>query len=457
MIEIFDERSDPADAARRLDVLKRLSCRGRSVLHRGWVVAGTVSLFAVSLVGPGAGMAAAATDSYEVAFQANNNTLYSYTSAAVGTSTTLGMLAGTSPSSTQLSDGTFVSAFQANNSTLYIHKWSGTNISTTFGMDAGTGPALASLPTAAAWVSAFQANNDDLYIYTSAGVATNTGLKMEAGTSPSIAVQSNGKWVVAFQSNTNTLDTYDSVGNSQATSDGLTAGTNPSIIPVPDGSYEVAFEANNDHLSIFHTGGTTNNTTLGMDSGTSPSLAITAPTPPATSSSLGTKIVSIAEGQEGYQDDPSGTYCNEYSAFWLGSEPSECGNTGNYYEEWCADFAAWAWSQAGASFTYGFGTNDINAGAISFYAWAEANGTWHGANSGYTPQPGDAVVYALSTSTAQHVAIVSSYTAGDAGPNVVNGDWWVSGNGSVYAESDQSEVTSDGTAYPILGYATPLS
>ena len=67
------------------------------------------------------------------------------------------------------------------------------------------------------------------------------------------------------------------------------------------------------------------------------------------------------------------------------------------------------------------------------------------------------MVYALSTSTAQHVAIVSSYTAGDAGPNVINGDWWVNGNGSVYAETDQSEVVSDGTAYPILGYATPLS
>jgi CHAP domain len=242
------------------------------LVRRGSVVAGVMGLLGVALVGPGVGAAFAASDGYEIAFQANNGTLYSYTSALVGTSTTLGMESGTGPASVQLSDGTFESAFEANNNDLYIHKWTGANTSTTLGMAPGTSPALAALPTSAGWVAAFEANNDDLYIYTSAGTSTNTKLGMKAGTSPAIAVQPNGKWDVAFQTNDGVLDTYDSVGNSQVTTDGMAAGTSPSITPLSDGSYEVAFEANNDNLSAYHTGGSTDNTNLGMDAGTNPSI-----------------------------------------------------------------------------------------------------------------------------------------------------------------------------------------
>jgi len=262
MIEIIGERGDPRSAApdtagvdgiaavfvktpRSPGILKRLSRRIGSVSRRGSVVVGVAGLFALSLSGPGASTAFAAAESFEVAFQANNNTLYSYTSAGVGTSTTLGMLAGTSPASAQLSDGTFLSAFQTNATDLYVHKWNGTNISTTLGMESGTSPALAALPTGAAWVAAFQANNNLLYIYTSAGVATDTKLSMAPGSSPSIAVQPNGKWAVAFESNTDTLDTYDSADNSAATSDGMRPATNPSLaITAPPSSGNCA-AANN--------------------------------------------------------------------------------------------------------------------------------------------------------------------------------------------------------------------
>jgi hypothetical protein len=109
---------------------------------------------------------------------------------------------------------------------------------------------------------------------------------------------------------------------------------------------------------------------------------------------------------------------------------------------------------AGVSFTYGFGAGDINAGSASFYQWGVAHGTWHAAGSGYTPRPGDAVIYGLNSAgtDADHVAIVTSYTPGEAGPNVVNGDWWSSGNGGVVAANDQTTATgSDG----ISGYVTP--
>ena len=48
----------------------------------------------------------------------------------------------------------------------------------------------------------------------------------------------------------------------------------------------------------------------------------------------------------GYQTDPSDTYCNKFSAYW-DAGVDDCGND-NLDEEWCADFAAWVWKQAGA-------------------------------------------------------------------------------------------------------------
>jgi hypothetical protein len=254
---------------------------------------------------------------------------------------------------------------------------------------------------------------------------------------------------VVFQDNDNVLAGYNSSGSNFTTTVGMGAGTSPSITPEPDGTYEIAVEANTSDLATIHvgTGYTVNVTTLGMDAGTSPSVAI----PLASTWTVGAQIISYAEGQTGYQDNPSGTFCNKFSAYW--DAGSDCGN-GNRAEEWCADFAAWAWRMGGVSFTYGFGSGDINGAAASFYQWGVANGTWHAAGSGYTPQPGDAVIYGLNSAgtDADHVAIVTSFTSGNAGPNVVNGDWWVNGNGGVVAAADQTTATgSDG----ISGYVTP--
>jgi len=173
--------------------------------------------------------------------------------------------------------------------------------------------------------------------------------------------------------------------------------------------------------------------------------------PAATTASA---IVSAAESQVGYTDDPADTYCNQYSYYWGVGSTSGCG-AGTRAEEWCADFAAWAWRTAGVSFTYGFGSGDINAGAASFYQWGVANGTWHAAGSGYTPQPGDAVLYGLNSAGtyADHVAIVTGYTAGAAGPNVVNGDFGLtSGDDGVRAGTDQTTATGSDA---ISGYVSP--
>jgi hypothetical protein len=99
------------------------------------------------------------------------------------------------------------------------------------------------------------------------------------------------------------------------------------------------------------------------------------------------RIVVIAQSQVGYSTEPSNSYCNKFSAYW-NAGTAGC-PSGEKSEEWCADFAAWAWQQAGVQFTYGYGPEDINGGAVSFYEWGVANGEWHPAASGYVASPGD--------------------------------------------------------------------
>src|ERR1035438_7253679 len=70
-------------------------------------------------------------------------------------------------------------------------------------------------------------------------------------------------------------------------------------------------------------------------------------------SPLRTRIVAIAQGQVGYRTDPSDSYCNRFSAYWHAGT-DDCGND-NRSEEWCADFAAWVWKQAGAEVAYELG------------------------------------------------------------------------------------------------------
>jgi hypothetical protein len=85
------------------------------------------------------------------------------------------------------------------------------------------------------------------------------------------------------------------------------------------------------------------------------------------------RIVTIAQSQVGYTTEPSDSYCNKFSAHWVagtGGCPS-----GETAEEWCADFATWAWQMAGVQFTYGYGPGEINGAAASFYDWVSPTGS----------------------------------------------------------------------------------
>jgi hypothetical protein len=168
------------------------------------------------------------------------------------------------------------------------------------------------------------------------------------------------------------------------------------------------------------------------------------------------RIVAIAESQVGYSTDPSNSYCNKYSASW-GSGTADC-PSGETAEEWCADFAAWAWQKAGVHFTYGYRPAEINGAAVSFYEWGVANDEWHPATSGYVAVPGDVAVYGLSLGpdpSAVHVAIVTGDPSGQRGPDVVNGDSDRTGFSVVEAGTDQAQAAAGHGDSTLAGYVSP--
>ena len=168
------------------------------------------------------------------------------------------------------------------------------------------------------------------------------------------------------------------------------------------------------------------------------------------------RIVALAQGQVGYSTAPANTYCNKFSAYWV-SGPSDCGNT-NRDEQWCADFAAWAWKMAGVPLVYQFINGDLNSSSASFYEWGVRHHTWHPLGSSYVPQPGDVAVYGLDIKSlvAQHVAIVVNFTPGAAGPNAINGDGNHTGFSRVEYQTNEynADVTGSGTAL-LAGYVSP--
>lgn len=174
-------------------------------------------------------------------------------------------------------------------------------------------------------------------------------------------------------------------------------------------------------------------------------------------SPLRARIVALAESQVGYRTAPSHSYCNKFSAFW-DTGTDDCGSA-NRDEQWCADFAAWAWRQAGAVVTYQLTPGDLNSDSASFYVWGVDHWTWHPVSSHYVPQPGDVAVYGLDTSavTAVHVAVVTGTSGDDAAPDVVNGDGDRTGYSVVETGTHQGDADVSGKGAPLSGYVSPLS
>ena len=161
--------------------------------------------------------------SYEVAFQANTGSLYTYSPFAGTINLNLGMMASTSPSTAAVSGG-YEIAFQSNTGSLYAVGAAGSN-NLGLGVMTGTSPSIAA--GAGGYEIAFQANTGSLYTYSPSAGAVNLNLGVLAGTSPSIAAVPGG-YEIAFQANTGSLYAVGAAGSSNLNL-GVMAGTSPSI------------------------------------------------------------------------------------------------------------------------------------------------------------------------------------------------------------------------------------
>jgi hypothetical protein len=174
-------------------------------------------------------------------------------------------------------------------------------------------------------------------------------------------------------------------------------------------------------------------------------------------SPLRARIVRVAMSQVGYRTDPPDSYCNRFSAYWDAGQ--DICASGELSEEWCADFAAWVWQQAGAVVDYQLAPGYLNSDSASFYVWGVEHHTWHPVSSHYRPQPGDVAVYGLNLSavTADHVAVVTAATGNDAAPDVVNGDGDRSGFSVVEVGLRQAYADVKGRGGRLSGYVSPSS
>ena len=177
-------------------------------------------------------------------------------------------------------------------------------------------------------------------------------------------------------------------------------------------------------------------------SGQIPVAPVTSPT------SLGNSIVSIAKSQNGVvQTSP--TCAGAY------------GCTGD--GEWCALFVIWVWNQAGAQ-TSGLtaAADSFASGSTSTYTWHPDQGTSNVPQSGFTPEPGDAIVWSYD-GVVQHVGIVNTYGRSMGSNFSINGNWLINGdNPNLYTSWDvnvdtypDSSVAAVNVGWYVDGYAVP--
>ncbi|WP_371785185.1 FG-GAP-like repeat-containing protein [Streptosporangium subroseum] len=125
--------------------------------------------------------------------------------------------------------------------------------------------------------------------------------------------------------------------------------------------------------------------------------------------------------------------------------------------DWCADFSKYVWKNAGVRYAdIAEGSGGVLTGwASSFKDYGVKYGTWHSRASGYTPQPGDALVFDWEQDgVINHVGIVKSATAdtvytieGNSG-NQIKANSYSRSNADIVGYSSPVGITSEPEAPP---------
>jgi hypothetical protein len=120
--------------------------------------------------------------------------------------------------------------------------------------------------------------------------------------------------------------------------------------------------------------------------------------PVAGAGGAGAAIVAAAAAEVGQAEQPPGSNDSPRIAQYRAATAGAPGPG-----PWCAYFTSWATRQAGVP----VGDNGEGFGSVdALYAWAQRTGRGHAAGSGYTPKPGDLIVFN------QHIGIVENVLPG---------------------------------------------
>lgn len=158
----------------------------------------------------------------------------------------------------------------------------------------------------------------------------------------------------------------------------------------------------------------------------------------ATAQQMKDKLLSVAEGEVGYEGTSSYSKYGE----WYG-----------YQGGWCTTFALWCFHQAGDAYGVKLYANIVPSGGNcnSMISWFQNKGRYHTYASGYTPSKGDLIFFDWSgNGSSQHVGIV----------NYVSGDTVYTVEGNCSGKVKEKEYYPGGS-YPyastdaIMGYGSP--
>ncbi|MEU9891213.1 FG-GAP-like repeat-containing protein [Sphaerisporangium sp. NPDC051011] len=166
-------------------------------------------------------------------------------------------------------------------------------------------------------------------------------------------------------------------------------------------------------------------------------------------------IVSVAQSQlnnsSRNHEQPLGSGCNYYTGYFRTWKPAAgCPATDGVQwrdSDWCADFSKYVWKNAGVPYA---DVPETSGGVLtgwvsSFKDYGTMYGTWHTRASGYTPQPGDALVFDWDQNgVIDHVGIVKSANSSTV--------YTIEGNsGDRVKENSYSRTNID-----IVGYSSPV-
>ncbi|GAA0375620.1 hypothetical protein Acor_81030 [Acrocarpospora corrugata] len=182
---------------------------------------------------------------------------------------------------------------------------------------------------------------------------------------------------------------------------------------------------------------------------------------PASAAATRAQIVSVAQTElnnasRNHGAGPQSTWgvCNYYTGVFRTWKPatSSCPTTDGVRwreSDWCADFAKYVWKNAGVTYAnIAEGSGGVLTGvAASFKDYGTTYGTWHTRSSGYTPEPGDAVVFDWEgDGVINHVGIVSSANASTV--------YTIEGNSGTPSMTRARSYTRSSAS--IVGYSAPV-